>query len=51
MADTLIEGSAVSAFCGGIAVMLAAGSQTEEAVYMLADVAHEELAHVVVGNC
>ena len=41
MADTMLEGSAVSAFCGGIAVMLAAGIQTEEAVYMLAD-EHED---------
>ena len=37
MAQTLLEGSAVSAFCGGIAVMIAAGIQVDEAVYMLAD--------------
>lgn len=37
MAQTLLEGSAISAFCGGVAVMIAAGIQTDEAVYMLAD--------------
>lgn len=37
MADTMLEGSAISAFCGGVAVMIAAGIQTEEAVYMLSD--------------
>ena len=41
MARTLLEGSAVSAFCGGVAVMIAAGIQTDEAVYMLAD-EHED---------
>ena len=41
MAQTLLEGSAVSAFCGGIAVMIAAGIQVDEAVYMLAD-EHED---------
>jgi type IV pilus assembly protein PilC len=37
----MLEGSAVSAFCGGVAVMIAAGIQTDEAVYMLSD-EHEE---------
>ncbi|MDO4807015.1 MAG: type II secretion system F family protein [Coriobacteriales bacterium] len=37
MADTMLEGSGISAFCGGVAVMLAAGIQTEEAVFMLSD--------------
>lgn len=37
MADTMLEGSAISAFCGGVAVMIAAGIQTDEAVYMLSD--------------
>lgn len=41
MADSMLEGSAISAFCGGLAVMIAAGIQTDEAVYMLAD-EHEE---------
>lgn len=41
MAQSLLEGSAVSAFCGGVAVMIAAGIQTDEAVYMLAD-EHED---------
>jgi len=41
MAQTLLEGSAISAFCGGIAVMVAAGIQVDEAVYMLAD-EHED---------
>ena len=43
MAETMLEGSAVSAFCGGIAVMIAAGIQTDEAVYMLADEHGESL--------
>ena len=37
MANTMLEGSAISAFCGGVAVMIAAGIQVDEAVYMLAD--------------
>lgn len=37
MAETMLEGSAISAFCGGVAVMIAAGIQTEEAVFMLSD--------------
>ncbi len=41
MATSMLEGSAVSAFCGGVAVMIAAGIQTDEAVFMLAD-EHEE---------
>ncbi|MDO4536923.1 MAG: type II secretion system F family protein [Coriobacteriales bacterium] len=41
MADSMLESSAVSAFCGGVAVMIAAGIQTDEAVYMLAD-KHED---------
>lgn len=41
MATSMLEGSAVSAFCGGIAVMIAAGIQTDEAVFMLSD-EHEE---------
>ena len=41
MADTMLEGSAISAFCGGLAVMIAAGIQMDEAVFMLAD-EHEE---------
>jgi type IV pilus assembly protein PilC len=41
MAQPLLEASAISAFCGGVAVMIAAGIQTDEAVYMLAD-EHEE---------
>jgi type IV pilus assembly protein PilC len=41
MAQTLLEGSAISAFCGGIAVMIAAGIQVDEAVYMLGD-EHED---------
>ena len=36
MANTMLEGSAISAFCGGVAVMIAAGIQVDEAVYMLA---------------
>lgn len=39
--SSMLEGSAVSAFCGGVAVMIAAGIQTDEAVYMLSD-EHEE---------
>ena len=41
MANTMLEGSAISAFCGGVAVMIAAGIQVDEAVYMLAD-EHED---------
>ncbi len=41
MATSMLEGSAISAFCGGVAVMIAAGIQTDEAVYMLSD-EHEE---------
>ena len=37
MAGTLLESSAISAFCGSVAVMLSAGIQTEEAVHMLCD--------------
>jgi type IV pilus assembly protein PilC len=37
MATTLLESSALSAFCGSIAVMLSAGIQTDEAVHMLCD--------------
>ena len=37
MAQTLLESSAVSAFCGSVATMLSAGIQTDEAVVMLAD--------------
>ena len=36
MAKTLLESSALSAFCGSVATMLSAGIQTEEAVLMLA---------------
>lgn len=43
MADTMLEGSAISAFCGGVAVMIAAGIQTDEAVFMLSD-EHEDSA-------
>jgi type IV pilus assembly protein PilC len=41
MANTMLESSAISAFCGGVAVMISAGIQTDEAVYMLAD-EHED---------
>lgn len=41
MAESMLDSSAISAFCGGVAVMLAAGIQTDEAVFMLAD-EHEE---------
>lgn len=41
MAETMLEGSAISAFCGGVAVMIAAGIQTDEAVFMLSD-EHED---------
>ena len=37
MADTLLESSAISAFCDSIATMLSAGIQTEEAVHMLSE--------------
>ncbi len=37
MADKKLESSAVSAFCGSIATMLAAGVQTDEAVHMLSE--------------
>ncbi len=37
MADSLLESSAISAFCGSIATMLSAGMQTDEAVLMLAE--------------
>ena len=43
MAKSTLDSSAISAFCGGVAVMIAAGIQTDEAVYMLAD-EHEESA-------
>ena len=36
MADTLLESSAVSAFCGSFAAMIAAGLQVEEAANLLA---------------
>lgn len=37
MAQTLLESSALSAFCGSFATMLAAGIQTDEAALMLAE--------------
>ncbi len=37
MADSLLESSALSAFCGSIATMLQAGIQTDEAVHMLSE--------------
>ncbi len=37
MADTLLESSALSAFCGSVATMIAAGMQTDEAVLMLVE--------------
>ena len=37
MADSLLESSALSAFCGSVATMLSAGMQTDEAVLMLAE--------------
>lgn len=37
MADRYLESSAISAFCGSLATMLAAGVQTDEAVQMLAE--------------
>jgi type IV pilus assembly protein PilC len=37
MAETLLESSALSAFCGSMASMLSAGIQTDEAVHMLSD--------------
>lgn len=41
MAEFILEDSAISAFCGGVAVMMAAGIQVDEAVFMLAD-EHED---------
>ena len=49
MANTMLEGSAISAFCGGLAVMIAAGIQTDEAVYMLAD-EHEDSQFKTICN-
>ena len=37
MADKLLESSAISAFCGSVATMLAAGVQIDEAVHMLSE--------------
>ena len=37
MAESLLESSALSAFCGSVSTMLAAGIQTDEAVHMLAE--------------
>lgn len=37
MAETLLESSALSAFCGSMASMLSAGIQMDEAVHMLSD--------------
>ena len=37
MAHKLLESNALSAFCGSVATMLAAGIQTEEALLMLSD--------------
>lgn len=37
MADGLLESSALSAFCGSVSTMLAAGIQTDEAVHMLGE--------------
>ncbi|WP_248921706.1 type II secretion system F family protein [Olsenella intestinalis] len=37
MAETLLESSAISAFCGSMASMLSAGIQMDEAVHMLSD--------------
>jgi type IV pilus assembly protein PilC len=37
MADSLLESSALSAFCGSVATMLSAGMQTDEVVLMLAE--------------
>lgn len=41
MAEALLESSAISAFCGSVAVMLSAGIQTDEAVHMLGE-SHED---------
>lgn len=37
MANTLLESSAISAFCSSLATMLGAGIQTDEAVHMLVE--------------
>ena len=37
MATTVLESSAVSAFCESVAIMLAAGIQTDEAVGLLGE--------------
>jgi len=37
MAETMLESSALSAFCGSIAVMLSAGIQLDEAMHMLSE--------------
>ena len=37
MATTVLESSSVSAFCESVAIMLAAGIQTDEAVSLLGE--------------
>lgn len=54
MAQTLLESSALSAFCGSLATMLAAGIQTDEAALMLAENRErsrfQEVCNVVYEN-
>jgi type IV pilus assembly protein PilC len=51
MAETMLEGSAISAFCGGVAVMIAAGIPTEEAVFMLANERENSRFKTVCDTC
>lgn len=59
MAGSLLESSAISAFCGSVAVMLSAGIQTDEAIHMLCEsredspfrsVCHTIYQHVIDGS-
>lgn len=50
MAETLLESSALSAFFGGVATMISAGIQTDEAVHMLAESQDSSNFHRVCGT-
>ena len=47
MTEKVLESSALSAFCGSVATMLAAGIQTDEAALMLADNREQSRFHEV----
>ena len=50
MAESLLESSALSAFFGGVATMISAGIQTDEAVHMLSESQESSNFHRVCGK-